>query len=114
VILSKKTAGLVGKMESSGLSSIVYIFSNQYYVRSFGVSVRQWEFPQDASSNGENHEIPWGLGVFPLTFQTKQHTYPGDTLRDTWFYRENRIYIWTMPKMGKTMLNNANTENTKT
>lgn len=65
MILSKKTAGLVGKMESSGLSSIVYIFSNQYYVRSFGVSVRQWEFPQDASSNGENHEIPWGLGFFP-------------------------------------------------
>ena len=55
-----------------------------------------------------------GLGGFPLTFQTKQHTYPGDTLRDTWFYREDRIYIWTMPKMGKTMLNNVNTENTKT
>ena len=80
----------------------------------FCVSVRQWEFLRDASSNGEDHEIPWGLGVFPLTFQRKQHTSPGDTLRDTWFYREDRIYIWTMPKMGKTMLNTANTENTKT
>lgn len=68
------------------------------------------------SDNGSSHKMPdtMGFRVFsPLTFQTKQHTYPGDTLRDTWFYREDRIYIWTMPKMGKTMLNNASTENTK-
>lgn len=48
--------------------------------------VRQWEFPQDASSNGEDHEIPWGLGFFSPNISEK-------TTHISWWYVTRHVVL---------------------